>query len=136
MLHTELALFHAALVMGFYQLTAFDWSGSKSASFDLFDHVDWTQVGSIGLYAADLPEDASAAHPNSSAAVNFIQNGGPVSFRGAEYRNPYGAARRSFMNVAFQLEEVGQWNVQKYCKVLHIIADTLIYSEQETGMAS
>ncbi|GLA60067.1 hypothetical protein AtubIFM55763_006654 [Aspergillus tubingensis] len=136
MLHTELALFHAALVMGFYQLTAFDWSGSKIASFDLFDHVDWTQVGSMGLCTPDLPENASVAHPNSSATLNFIQNGGPVSFRGAEYRNPYGAARRSFMNVAFQLEEVGQWNVQKYCKVLHIIADTLIMSEQETGMAS
>ncbi|PYI26718.1 hypothetical protein BP00DRAFT_51129 [Aspergillus indologenus CBS 114.80] len=136
MLHTELALFHTALVMGFYQLTALDCSESRSAPFDLFDTVDWTQVGLTGLYSPDPPGDCLNAYTNPSAAVNFLQNGGPVSFRGAEYRNPYGAARRSFMNVAFQLNEVGQWNVEEYCKVLHIIADTLIMSNQEARAAS
>ncbi|OJJ05949.1 hypothetical protein ASPVEDRAFT_154056 [Aspergillus versicolor CBS 583.65] len=131
MLHTEMTIFNAALVLGFYLLTAPSFDQDNSAPhYDLFDPVDWGQVANLGLTMPnDLPAQADSLSPSpsaaSSAAVSFIRDGGPVSFRGAAYRNPYGAARRTFMNFAAHLEEVGKWNVREYCKVLHIISDTL-----------
>jgi hypothetical protein len=157
MLHTEMALFTAALVLGFYIFTAprFDTS-DHTPCYDLFEDVDWAEVGNAGLgvhssssppphgsislqlehqepYAPFHPPQPplSSSSPSSStcAATIFIQNGGPITFRGAEYHNPYGAARRAFMNYAAHLEDIGRWNVEEYCKVLHIISDTLFASE-------
>lgn len=128
MLHTEMTIFNAALVLGFYLLTAPSCDQDNGPPrYDLFDPVDWGQVAHLGLtMPTNLPQ-AEAPSPSSppSATVTFIRDGGPVSFRGAAYRNPYGAARRTFMNFAAHLEEVGKWNVREYCKVLHIISDTL-----------
>lgn len=123
MLHSEMALFNAALVMGFYLFTAPNFKSSDGACYDVFEEVDWTHIGTLGLESQSL--DGGVSSPVSAAAA-FIQNGGPVCFHGAEYCSPYGAARRSFMNVASQLEEVGKWNVQEYCDVLHVISDTLL----------
>lgn len=123
MLHSEMALFNAALVMGFYFSTAPNSKSSDGACYDVFEEVDWTRVGTLGLESQT--QDRGVFSPVSEAAA-FIQNGGPVCFHGAEYGSPYGAARRSFLNVASELEEVGKWNVQEYCDVLHIISDTLL----------
>ncbi|KAL2786640.1 hypothetical protein BJX66DRAFT_346690 [Aspergillus keveii] len=127
MLHTEMALFTAALVLVFYIFTAprFDTS-DHTPCYDLFEDVDWAEVGNAGLGPL-----ISSSSPSSStcAATIFIQNGGPITFRGAEYHNPYGAARRAFMNYAAHLKDIGRWNVEEYCKVLHIISDTLFASE-------
>ncbi|KAL2823437.1 hypothetical protein BDW59DRAFT_173438 [Aspergillus cavernicola] len=119
MLHSEMALFNAALVLGQATLHAMT-----------FDDVDWAEVGASGLDVHTLQEDASSS---ISAAAVFIRDGGRVCFRGAEYHSPYGAARRSFMDFASQLEEIGKWNVQEYCKVLHIINDTLFASDNMNG---
>lgn len=123
MLHSEMALFNAALVLGFYLFTAPNFESSNGPCYDILEEVDWTHLGALGL-ESHPPGDAMSSPV--SAAAGFIQNGGPVSFHGAEFRSPYGAARRSFMNVASQLEEVGKWNVHEYCNVLHIISDTLL----------
>jgi hypothetical protein len=161
MLHTEMALFTAALVLGFYTVTAPRFEATDhNPSYDLFEDVDWTEVGDAGLLvqhdsshpqpeistspvrrpelqiaaaaAASSSCSSSSSHSGPSttcAATIFIQNGGPVSFRGAEYHNSYGSARRTFMNYAAHLEEIGRWNVEEYCKVLYIISDTLLTSD-------
>jgi len=150
MLHSEMAFFTAALVMGFYLLTAPTFKSSDRASLDVFDELDWEKVGSEGIdYASESsflfsssPAVLAAAsqfttppvppgHPRASTssipsvpAVEFIRHGGNVSFRQAQYTS-YGATRRSFMNFAAQLEDVGKWNSHEYCKVLRILSDTL-----------
>lgn len=140
MLHTEMALFHAALVLGLYLLTAPDFKLTvDTPCYDLFDPVDWVEVGNLGLTFTSSPPspprdaspatDSAGAADSASAARSFIQHGAPVCFRGGEYQSSYGAARRSFMNFAAQLEEIGKWNVQEYCKVLYIISDTLFASD-------
>lgn len=143
MLHTEMSLFNAALVLGFYLLTAPRFEASiDTPCYDLFDDVDWTEVGDLGIsqHASYQDRDYSAAITSTSSlsthspAIVFIQKGGPISFRGVEYCSPYAAARRSFMNFASQLEEMGKWNVQEYCKVLHIISDTLLLSDNSNGI--
>ncbi|KAJ6101420.1 hypothetical protein N7499_001050 [Penicillium canescens] len=128
MLHSEMALFHAALVLGFYLLAAPDCTSSDDACYDIFEEVPWGQVGTLGLSLRSLDQEIFSS---VSGAAAFIQKGGPVSFHGAEYCSPYGAARRSFMNFASQLKEVGKWNVEEYCKVLRIISDTLLTPERQ-----
>ncbi|KAJ5726912.1 hypothetical protein N7493_005939 [Penicillium malachiteum] len=131
MLHSEIALFNAGLVMGFYLFTAADCIPAGGSCYDLFDEVDWVEVGSLGLEPEPL--ETNNCSLTSPAAV-FIRDGGPVSFHGAQFYSAYGASRRTFMNVASQLEEVGKWNVQEYCSVLRIISDTLFTSDsQSTG---
>ncbi|KAL2839403.1 hypothetical protein BJY01DRAFT_257746 [Aspergillus pseudoustus] len=142
MLHTEMALFNAGLVMGFYLLTTPKLeSNVATPCYELFDAVDWVDVGELGFSTANPPSSpqgdvsssssyAADSCESASAACSFIRNGGPVCFRGAEYHSSYGAARRSFMNFAAQLEEIGRWNIQEYCKVLRIISDTLFINDE------
>ncbi|KAJ5618597.1 hypothetical protein N7528_006708 [Penicillium herquei] len=130
MLHSEIALFNAGLVMGFYLFTAADCIPSGGPCYDLFDEVDWVEVGSLGLEPESL--ETNNILPISPAAI-FIRDGGPVCFHGAQFYSAYGASRRTFMNVASQLEEVGKWNVQEYCSVLRIISDTLFTSDSQNA---
>jgi hypothetical protein len=131
MLHSEMALFTAALVMGFYALvapnaTAASYANGTSSSsqvVDLLEEMDWTQIGSegLGLKAGPTPLPAP-----SNPAVQFIRNGGPISFSGVQYNDSYGMARRIFMYYGAQLSDVGRWNIEEYCHVLKIIGDTTI----------
>lgn len=127
MLHSETALFNAGLVMGFYLFTAPDCIPvGDGPCYDLFDDVDWVEVGGLGME----PEQPQTNNfPPTSTASAFIRDGGPVCFHGAQFYSSYGASRRTFMNVASQLEQVGKWNVQEYCRVLRIISATLFTSD-------
>ncbi|KAJ5936859.1 hypothetical protein N7466_003309 [Penicillium verhagenii] len=132
MLHSETALFNAGLVMGFYLFTASDCIPvGDGPCYDLFDDVDWIQVGALGLE----PEQPQTNNlPSASTASAFIRDGGHVCFHGAQFYSSYGASRRTFMNVASQLEQVGKWNVEEYSRVLRIISATLLTSDnQSTG---
>ncbi|KAL4895638.1 hypothetical protein BDV59DRAFT_211278 [Aspergillus ambiguus] len=125
MLHSEMALFNAGLVMGFYLLMAPEppESWDSSSGYDLLEEIDWISVGNKGLSTEEAPSSANLC---SSPAARFIQSGGPVCFRGAKYRNAYGVARRTFMNFAERLGDIGRWNMEEYRRVLHIISDTLL----------
>jgi len=129
MLHSEIALFNAGLVMGFYLFTATDCiPAGDGPCYDLFDKVDWDQVGCLGLEPEPLQTDTP---PSDLTASAFIRNGGPVCFHGARFYSSYGASRRTFMNFASQLEQVGKWNVEEYCRVLRIISATLFTSDSQ-----
>ncbi|KAJ5631953.1 hypothetical protein N7490_008292 [Penicillium lividum] len=145
MLHSEMAFFTAALVMGFYLLTAPVFESPDRPPLDVFEELDWEKMGGEGMDSHSssfepslpvLPASSGSASSTplvprpstpsmqSMSAIEFIRHGGPVSFRQAQYTS-YGAARRSFMNFAAQLEEVGKWNTREYCEVLRILSDTL-----------
>lgn len=118
MLHSEMAFFYASLVMGFYLLTAPVSDSPERPPFDVLEDVDWDEIGEVGLCGGASP-------PTPGSASVFIQHGGSVCFHGAAYRDHYGAARRTFMNFAAQLEEVGKWNTEDYCTVLQTLSNTL-----------
>lgn len=126
-LHSELALFTAALVLGFYLMTCPATGADESNSIDLFAEVDWAVVGNEGLYPTSQFREGTSS--SSNPAVRFIRDGGSVNFGGTGYRSGYGAARRTFMNFASLLEEVGKWNVQGYCRILRTLSDTLVEPE-------
>jgi hypothetical protein len=126
MLHSELGLFSAALVLGLYLMTAPDSFPNHSPTIDLLEEIDWTSVGGEGLAPDWQPNNRNY----DSLAADFIRNGGSVSFAGAAYRSGYSAARKTFMNFAALLETSGKWNVQEYCHILRIISDTLIEPEE------
>jgi hypothetical protein len=130
MLHSEMALFTAALVMGFYALVAPNATTAtniendpSSPVVDLLEELDWSHVGGegLGLNTVSTPLSSPAG-----PAVEFIRHGGPISFAGVQYSDPYGVARRIFMYYGAQLADVGRWNIEEYCHVLKIIGDTTI----------
>lgn len=140
MLHSEMALFTAALVMGFYALVAPNVTAASNANersssssvVDLLEEMDWTQIGSEGL---GLQTGSTPLPILANPAVEFIRNGGPISFAGVQYSDSYGLARRIFMYYGAQLSEVGRWNIEEYCHVLKIIGDTTIpapYPQEQT----
>ncbi|KAI9926754.1 hypothetical protein AWENTII_011382 [Aspergillus wentii] len=118
MLHTEIAMFAAALVLGFYLLNAPSLtSEDHSTPLNLLDEIDWTLVG------AEM--NAGSSSSADCPVVQFIRTGGPVAFATAVYRNRHGAARRAFMNFAALLEKIGRWNYRDHCRILRIISNTL-----------
>ena len=121
MLHSEMVFFYASLVMGFYLPTAPVSDSPDRPPFDVLEDVDWDDIGEVGLCVGAL----HLSPPAPGSASVFIQHGGSVCFHEAEYRDHYGAARRTFMKFAAQLEEVGKWNTEEYCTVLQILSNTL-----------
>lgn len=128
MFHSEIALFNSALVLGLYILVmpqdGTDTVSTKSDSFELLDHIDWKSVGSEGLMPTNT-DDISASSP----ATNFIRKGGPISFSGIAQRGGYSSARRIFLDYVGLLEDVGKWNLRKYCRILRIMSDTCLESD-------
>jgi hypothetical protein len=127
MFHSEIALFNSALVLGLYILMmpqgGTDTVPTRSDSFELLGDIDWKSVGSEGLVPTNT-DDVSASSP----ATNFIRKGGPISFSGIVQRGGYSSARRIFLDYVGLLEDVGKWNLRKYCRILRIMSDTCLES--------
>jgi hypothetical protein len=127
MFHSEIALFNSALVLGLYILMmpqdGTDTVSTQSDSFELLDDIDWKSIGSEGLTPTNT-DDVSAC----SRAANFIRKGGPISFSGITQRGGYSSARRIFLDYVGLLEDVGKWNLHKYCRILRIMGDTCLES--------
>lgn len=122
-LHTEMAFFAAALVLGIYLALApepgvgIESRGSRA--YDLLKEIDWSKIGTEGLCTS--PQVSSDYAP-----CEFIRNGGPVSFLGTRFRSSSGMARRIFLNFSARLKGMGGWKAREYCKVLQVLADTML----------
>ncbi|KAH7134423.1 hypothetical protein EDB81DRAFT_657619 [Dactylonectria macrodidyma] len=120
---SENALFNAALVIGLYlyvEPAALRQTprGTNTAPFELLDHVDWTELGDEGLPNGSKPKTSS-----KSAAMQFISEGGAVSFAGTLHRGGYGSARRVILEYVGLLEEIGKWNKVELCRILKIMSE-------------
>lgn len=136
--HSEMALFASALVLGLFVSTsparsvqANDTNMSDGDEpFELLDDVDWTTVGAEGLpftltgeHTAD-PADMSRGV--ECAARSFIRYGNSISFGGKIHLGGYDAARRIFLEYVGLLEDVGRWNVRRYCHILRLLSDMVM----------
>ncbi|CAG8960579.1 hypothetical protein HYFRA_00013402 [Hymenoscyphus fraxineus] len=119
--HSTSSLFVAALVLGLYVFMASPENPTTGPAFDLTEEVDWNVVGGEGL-----SNDSQLAQDD--AAINFIQNGGRISFNGVVHQPGYPAARRILLDYARLLEDIGKWRVgvHQFSRVLRIMSDALV----------
>lgn len=123
----EIALVHAALVLGLY-VFVMPQDGAdtpqSAETFELLDQVDWNMVGEEGFssFATD-----HLLWSGDCAARSFIRNGGPMSFSGVVQRGGYASARKILLDYVYLLEDVGsRYTVLGFCNILRILSDALI----------
>jgi len=159
--HSEIALFHGALVLGLYLFTVHDEDAPADAHaaamrldeeelFELLDPVDWRTIGSEGMTVETVSGNSSFTNTGANAidgliqsstpltglespAKRFIVQGGPVSFNGATHKGGYNSSRRILLDYANLMKSVAKWNVRGYCRILRIMSDTLIEVDDISG---
>lgn len=120
---SETALFNAALVLGLYLYVspASLREGSVSGNtkcFDILDEVDWTELGDCGF-----PDVEDSGIP-TTAAGDFIKNGGDFLFAGVRHTGGPSSARKVMLEFVGLLEEVGKWKVGEFCRILRTLSDS------------
>ncbi|OJJ47729.1 hypothetical protein ASPZODRAFT_94492 [Penicilliopsis zonata CBS 506.65] len=128
MFHSVVSLFNAALVLGLYTFMVPPSAESQvgTSSIEVFDDIDWKQVGSEGFTSFMEPLGSQSFAPSDDAVVNFIRNGGTIYLRGVPFRGGYLSARRILLDYAGLLKDAGKWSVRKFSYVLHIMSDVLM----------
>ncbi|KAI1009615.1 hypothetical protein LB504_003033 [Fusarium proliferatum] len=127
MLHSDMSLFTAALVLGLYVFMMKPNEGHTDAdteSFELLNDVDWTNL----CDPTSIVENAG-----DNTASQFIHNGGIISFSGTVCEAGYNAAKMILLEFASLLEEVGKWNAKELCHILRIMSDSLIEVDDRLG---
>jgi hypothetical protein len=138
--HSEMALFAAALVLGLY-VSAMPIGGTHGKNTmhgeeqepcELLDDVDWRAVGGEGLpftFADDDTQQSETMMDNlECAARDFIRHGNCISFGGKTHLGGFDAARRIYLEYVGLLEDVGRWNVRRYCHILRSMSDMVLDS--------
>ncbi|KAF5713263.1 oxidoreductase [Fusarium globosum] len=127
MLHSDMSLFTAALVLGLYVFMMKPNEGHTDAdteSFELLNDIDWTNL----CDPMSIVENAG-----DNTASQFIHNGGSISFSGTVCEAGYNAAKMILLEFASLLEEVGKWNAKELCHILRIMSDSLIEVDDRLG---
>lgn len=128
------ALFYAALVLGLYLFVlpvgAEDAANGNILVYDVLEDVDWILVGDAGMTEDITPSNSPGsvfdnAAKSSIPAVNFIENGSTISISGAIAAGGYMSARRTFLDFAHLMDEMGTWKPKTLAKILHIMSDVL-----------
>jgi hypothetical protein len=143
MLHSELSIFSAALVLGlcvFMMASNRDEPGSPSnmstdaEPYELLNDVDWPDL-SGAMSATSLSPVFNAEEVQESPARRFVREGGVVSFSGVICDGGYNAAKMILLEYASLLEEVGKWDATGLCRILRIMSDSLldIDDQMDTG---
>ncbi|KAF4463606.1 C2H2 type zinc finger domain-containing [Fusarium albosuccineum] len=122
MFMSEVAVFHAALVLGLYVYASPpSLEQGDDQPLELLDDIDWTQVADEGL-----PGWVTSHHNSEYPPNKFISEGGSISFNGVVFSGGYSSARRMLMHYAGLLEEVGRWNWRKFRHILHVMSDSMV----------
>lgn len=126
------ALFYAGLVLGLYFFmvpASTEGMANKDLAYDLLDDVDWILVGDAGMTEDTTPGNSPGtgfeSAKSSEPAVAFIENGGPVSMGDVAANGGYMSARRTFLDFAHLMDEMGTWRPKALSKILHIMSDVL-----------
>ncbi|KAF9890034.1 hypothetical protein FE257_006714 [Aspergillus nanangensis] len=150
MLHTEAAVFLAALVLGMYifmvhssdegnqqdaeggeVMMAVDADSDAEEPCEMLDDVDWPSLGLLGLVPLSemAIEDQSTSLPDSSniSASRFIQNETiSLSFMGHVLDGGYDGARMIFLEYANLLGELAKGSTEGLGQVLRIMSNSLV----------
>ncbi|KAF5626820.1 uncharacterized protein FTJAE_9492 [Fusarium tjaetaba] len=112
MLHSDMSLFTAALVLGLYVFMMQPNEGHTDAdteSFELLNDIDWT---------------------NLCDPMSIVEHAGDNT---AMCEAGYNAAKMILLEFASLLEEVGKWNAKELCHILRIMSDSLIEVDDRLG---
>ncbi|KAI7769923.1 hypothetical protein LZL87_003413 [Fusarium oxysporum] len=127
MLHSDMSLFTAALVLGLYVFMMKPnevHTDADAESFELLNDIDWTTL----CDPMSIVENAG-----DNTASQFIHSGGSISFSGTVCEAGYNAAKMILLEFASLLEEVGKWNAKELCHILRIMSDSLIEVDDRLG---
>lgn len=131
-IHTLTALFYAGLVLGLYLfvVSVDENAPATPPVYDVLDEVDWILVGDAGMVEDASPVNTPGANAFDSAkssvpAVAFIENGGTIALGGHVAAGGYMSARRTFLDFAHLMDEMGVWKPKALSKILHIMSDVL-----------
>lgn len=131
-LHSSMALFQCALVLGFYVLTTTsEFSGDKATTVEIIDHFNWSAIGSDGLRADCMVQDVPTLDEATCSAIDFIRNGGWLNIYGYIHNDGYRSARRILLHFADLMEGMGKWKSRTFSEILHIISDDLMEIRQD-----
>lgn len=127
------ALFFAALVLGLYLFVVprhAEENINGTLSYDVLEEVDWILVGQTGMTdTTTMPSIGSGVtfnHTNRPIpAVAFIECGGMISIGGAAAAGGYTTARRTILDFATVMDDMGTWKPKTFSKILHIMSDVL-----------
>ncbi|KAL1297637.1 hypothetical protein AAFC00_006194 [Neodothiora populina] len=128
---TVTAIFHAALVLGLFLFVRPESEITKcDVVFDVSEDVNWVAVGAAGMSGKNETWNSSSTTAARNAdmsepATIFIERGGAVSLAGSVIANGYLAARRTFLDFAHVMDEMGMWKPRSLSRILHIMSDVL-----------
>lgn len=128
-LHSMVALFQAALVLGLYILSMPE--PETDDGYNLIDEeIDWVDLGATGLSS-----DAAAEPVNSAVCITpvakFVLNGGRMCMADSTVTPGYVQARKCWLHCVHLMLSLGRWNTRTFSRILHVMADSL--TDLETG---
>ncbi|KAF4447930.1 hypothetical protein F53441_8589 [Fusarium austroafricanum] len=135
MLHSDMSLFRAALVLGLYVFMMQPnepHDNPEAEPFELLEEIDWTSLDDPAAMISPRPMDDINDRWNNSASC-FVKHGGIISFSGTVCEGGYNAAKMILLEFASLLEEVGKWNAKELSYILRIMSDSLIDVDDRLG---
>lgn len=125
--HAVTALFKSALILSFYLLTVpADIDTASTTASELFDEIDWSQIGSRGMSEATTPEILLPDHLQLDHASRFIVEGGAFSITGVIHPPGYSSCRRVLLHTADLMQTLGKWKSRMFSQILHLLTDDLM----------
>lgn len=127
--HTVAALFKSALILSFYLLTApVSNNPGLKRTLELFDEIDWSQVGKRGMADVASSELGSGDgdHSSASSATLFIEEGGSFSITGVVHPPGHSSCRRVLLHAADLMQTLGKWKSRTFSHILYLLTDDLM----------
>ncbi|OCL12647.1 hypothetical protein AOQ84DRAFT_333957 [Glonium stellatum] len=120
-LHSIIALFQAALVLGLY-IYAMPMSDGDDI-LELYDDVDWVALGNVGLSdpSTIIPQSELMAIP----AARYIFRGGRICLADIFVSAGYAEARKCWVHFASLMLSLGRWKSRTFSRILHVMCDNL-----------
>ncbi|KIW53696.1 hypothetical protein PV05_09242 [Exophiala xenobiotica] len=92
--------------------------------FELVDCVDWKAVGSVGMPSSPNPTARPEVADHDILVLRFVKQGGTVTFSGSPHYGGFESARSVFVEYLGLLQDIGKWNVQRFCHILRVLSVT------------
>ncbi|ETN40972.1 uncharacterized protein HMPREF1541_05252 [Cyphellophora europaea CBS 101466] len=126
--HTVVALFKAALILSFYLLTttramtSFSSSSGQDGPLELFDDIDWSRTGNLGMADHNnVRLGPDARDPEIDRIGRFIIAGGPFSITGVVHHPGLSSCRRVLLHAADLMQTLGKWKSCRFSEILHLL---------------
>ncbi|KAK4944645.1 hypothetical protein LTR10_016079 [Elasticomyces elasticus] len=131
--HAVAALFKSALVLSFYLLMAPHQDVGFDRPLELFEEIDWFQVGSCGISGVHTSATNILGISQGSHASLFVQDGGAFSITGIIHPPGYPSCGRVLLHAADLMQTLGKWKSRTFSQILHLLTDDLMDIDAADG---